>query len=157
MEIKTDINSNFDKKKSIGSENFNTIPQQPSNRNSYPLIAGLLLIIGGIIGIIFWIQMYIIDTSMIELILNNINQIQGTEVLLAEDQIIGFLQTCAVIGMIISVFPILGGILAVQKKLYYISIVGSIIGLFSIGIVFLSSILSLIGLILLVLSKQEFQ
>jgi hypothetical protein len=150
-------NSGFEDKKPFDATNFDSPTSQPSNKNSYPLIAGIMLIIAGIIGMAFWIQMYLIDASMIELIINNINQIQGMENSLTEEQIIGLLQTCAIIGVIISIFPILGGILAVKKKLYYIALTGSIIGLFSIGIMFSSSVLSLIALVLLIFSKTEFQ
>ena len=148
--------SDIEDKKPFDAENFRSSNQQPSNKNSYPLIAGLLLIIAGILGIINWIQTFSLDATTLGSLFD-ISQIQEIYPQITYEQILGFLQTCAIIGIIISVFPILGGLLAIKKKLYYIAVTGSIIGLFSIGIMLTSSILSLIALILLILSKKEFQ
>ncbi|MEE8564982.1 MAG: hypothetical protein V3S79_01205, partial [Candidatus Thermoplasmatota archaeon] len=51
----------------------------------------------------------------------------------------------------------LGGIISIKRKMWGFTIVMSIIGLFTIGPFLLSSILSLIALILIALSKKEFQ
>ena len=156
MEIKTRYNSDIDEKKSFESVNVEPLSQQPSNRSSFLTIAGLLLIIAGVLGIFNWIQFFLLDATTIESSID-ISQIQVINPSITYEQLLGFLQTCAIIGIIISVFPILGGLLAIKKKLYYIAIATSIIGLFSIGIMFSSSILSLIGLVLLILSRQSFQ
>jgi len=148
--------SDFKDKKPFNDENYESSNQQPSNKNSYPLIAGIMLIIAGILGIINWIQTFTLDVTTLGSLFD-INQIQEIYPQITYEQILGFLQTCAIIGIIISVFPILGGLLAIKKKLYYIAVTGSIIGLFSIGIMLTSSVLSLIALILLIISKKEFQ
>jgi hypothetical protein len=148
--------SGIEDKKPFDAENLESSTQQPSSRNSYPFIAGILLIIAGALGIFNWIQTFTLDVTTLGSLFD-INQIQEIYPEITYEQILGFLQTCAIIGIIISVFPILGGLLAVKKKLYYIAITGSIIGLFSIGIMATSSILSLIALVLLILSKKEFQ
>ena len=136
--------------------NYNDIPQQSSNRNSYPLIAGLLLIIAGILGILNWISTFSLDAATLGSLID-ITQLQEINPLISSEQIVSFLQTCAIIGIIISIFPILGGLLAINRKLYYIAVTGGILGLFSIGIAFSSSVLSLIGIILLILSKEQFE
>jgi hypothetical protein len=156
MEIKKEINTKFDETKPIGSDGIAPIPQQPSNKMSYPTIAGLLLIIAGILGIINWSQIFLIDATSLGSLFD-ISQIQEFYPTITYGQLLGFFQTCAIIGIIISIFPILGGLLSIKKKLYYIAIATSIIGLFSIGIMLSSSILSLIALILLIMSKQNFQ
>ena len=73
------------------------------------------------------------------------------------EQIETFLSICATIGIILSIFPLLGGILSLKRKMWGIAIVMSIIGLFTIGPIFASSILALVGLILIAISKNEFQ
>ena len=148
--------SDIEDKKPFYDENYESSNQQPSNKNSYPLIAGIMLIIAGILGIINWIQTFSLDVTTLGSLFD-IDQIQEIYPQITYEQILGFLQTCALIGIILSVFPILGGLLAIKKKLYYIAVTGSIIGLFSIGIMFSSSVLSLIALILLIISKKEFQ
>ena len=72
-------------------------------------------------------------------------------------QIKEFMTTCAVIGCIISVLAILGAILSFRKKLWGMALACAIIGLFSFGPLFVSSILSFIALVLIAFSKQEFQ
>jgi hypothetical protein len=152
MENKSDI----DKNKPSDPFNSDDDTKQSSNRNSYPFIAGLLLIIAGILGIFNWISTFSLDAATLGSLID-ISQLQELNPAISSEQIISFLQTCAIIGIIISIFPILGGLLAIKKKLYYIAITGGIIGLFSIGIAFSSSVLSLVGIILLVLSKEQFE
>jgi len=148
--------SGIENNKPFDATNYEPSTHQPSNKNFYPLIAGIMLIVAGALGIVNWAQTFSLDVTTLGSLFD-ISQIQEIYPQITYEQILGFLQTCAIIGIIISVFPILGGLLAVQKKLYYIALTGSIIGLFSIGIMATSSILSLIALILLILSKKEFQ
>ena len=66
------------------------------------------------------------------------------------------LALCGTIFAIIAIFPILGGVLAIKRKLWNVVIACSIIGIFSIGIMFSSSILCIIALVLIATSKREF-
>lgn len=136
-------------------EVINPLQQSIKNR-SFPKIAGILLIIAGILALIYWIQFLLLDTIMLESYID-IDQLQQLDPTITIEQIVQILNTCAVIGCILAIFPILGGLLALKKKLWGISLVGSIIGLFTLGIFITSSILSLISLILLIISKKEFQ
>ncbi|UCF50594.1 MAG: hypothetical protein JSU91_03695 [Thermoplasmatales archaeon] len=156
MEIDREFNKEADKQKF--TETFYSEPQlqQESDKKSYTKIAGILLIIAGILGIVNWIQIFLLDATTLGSFMD-ISQIQELNPSITYEQLLGLLKTCAIIGIIVSIFPILGGLLAIQKKLYYIALATSIIGLFSIGFMFTSSILSLIGLILLIMSKQSFQ
>ena len=121
-------------------------------KDSKPLIAGVLLIIAGLMSILTWIAVFSIDYSMIDLsILETQNMTITTE------QLQSIMSICATIGIILSIFPLLGGILSIQKKLWGGALAGSIIGLFTAGPIFLSSILSLISLILLIISRDQFQ
>ena len=153
METNSDIGENKPSDQFFLNDNT----QQSLKQNSYPLIAGVLLIIAGVLGIIFWFQMYTIDTILFESIMDNINQMVGNENPFDEGQIIGLVRACLTIGIVISIFPILGGILAIKRKLFYIVIVGGIFGIFSIGVFYLSIILSIISLVLLIQSKDQFQ
>jgi len=123
---------------------------EPNNDNtSYkPMIAGILLLIAGLLGIYTWISasFFNIDPTIIEQ--------SGVEITI--EQIEAILGVCTIIGIILSIFPILGGILSIKRKMWGFCIVMSIIGLFTIGPFLISSIISLIGLILIALSKNEF-
>jgi hypothetical protein len=124
--------------------------KQPATPNSKPLIAGILLMLAGLFGLLTWASVFmvtdfsIIDPSMLppEITLEQIQQI---------------LQTCSIIGIVLSLLPILGGILSIQRKLWGIAVLGAVLGLLTVGPVFISSILSLIGLILLVMAKDAFR
>ena len=153
---KTRFDSNIDEKKPLKSVNIEPLSQQPSSRFSMPTVAGFILIIAGLLAIFNWIQIFLLDITTIESFID-INQIKEFYPSITYEQLLGFFHTCAIIGIVISIFPILGGLLAIQRKFYYIAIIGSIIGLFSIGILFSSSFFSLIGLILLIISRQKFQ
>ena len=155
MDNKTEFNTDYNEK-SVDIGNVEPTYKQPSNKTLFPKIAGIILIIAGVLAILNWAQIFTYDASTLESVID-IGQIQEIYPQMTYQQLNSLLQTCAIIGIIISVFPILGGLLAIQKKLYYIAIAGSIIGLFSIGFIFTSSILSLIGLILLIMARQEFK
>lgn len=136
--------------------NINYPPQQPANKTSIPLIAGIFMIVAGALAIVFWIQFFTVDAATLESMID-ISQIQQIYPTITSEQIVGFLNTCAVIGCIIAIFPILGGILAIKRKLWGIALACSIIGLLSLGMLFTSSGLSLIALILLIVSKKDFK
>ena len=118
--------------------------------NNKPLIAGILLIIAGLLGIYIWISAPFFDSSVIE---ESLRQ-SGADISI--EQFESILNTCTTIGLIISIFPILGGIFSIQRKNWSFCIVLAIIGLFTIGPFFISSLLSLIGLILIIISKNQF-
>jgi len=117
-----------------------------------PLIAGILLIIAGLLGIITWITALTFDISMLDPSL-----FQTQNVTITPAQIESMINICASVGIVLSIFPILGGILAIQKKLWGGALACSIISLFIIGPLFLSSILGVIALILIATSKNHFQ
>ncbi len=151
-----ELKSNFDDIKQPEQDELKNPLQQSTNNRLYPKIAGILLIIAGILALIYWIQFLLFDSTMLESNID-ISQLQQLDPSLTIDRIVEILNTCAIIGCVLSIFPILGGIIAIKKKLWGISLVGSIFGLFTLGIFFTSSILSLIALILLIISKKEFQ
>ena len=124
--------------------------------NTYKsMIAGILLLIAGLLGIYTWGSTAVFDISTIDSTV--IEQFQQSGVEITIEQIQDILGICAIIGIILSIFPLLGGILSIKRKMWGFTIIMSIIGLFTIGPFLLSSILSFIALILIALSKNEFQ
>ena len=95
-----------------------------------PITAGILLILSGILAIIVWIQFFYNEQYIIY----------------------------GITGGILAIFPILAGILAIKRKLWMISFIGSIIGLFTLLTpLIISGVLASIGFILIVISKKDFQ
>jgi len=132
----------------IGQEPF----QQPSNKSSMPMIAGILLIIAGVLALLSWISVITMDVSMIDM-----SVLQELDPTITLEQIQELLVICGTIGCILAIFSILGGILALKRKLWGIALAGGIVGLFTIGPIFISSILALISIILVIISRKEFQ
>ena len=116
---------------------------------SKPVVAGILLILAGVIGIVSWAYM-LGDGSIINYVL------ETSKAGMNEDQIRNAFITFGVIGIVLSVFSILGGILSIKRKKWKVIIVSSLFGLFIMGFFLLSSILCLLATILLIMSKNEF-
>lgn len=130
----------------IGQNEF----QEPTRRSSLPLIAGILLILAGVSGLFSASMLLAMDPEMVTAYL-------PPNVLISPEQLLSFFLVCGVVIGILSIFTLVGGIVAVKRKAWGLAIIGSILGLFTIGPVFSATILSLIGLILIALSKKEFQ
>ena len=138
------------------SNTMEDISPQPSNKTSMPMIAAILLIISGVTAILFWISIITIDMSTIESLID-ISQLQQINPSITPGQIKEMLTLCGAIGVIIAVFPILGGVLSFKRKLWRIALVGGILGLLTMGPFFASSILALVGIVLIAVSRKEFQ
>ena len=120
-----------------------------SQNSAIPLAAGALLIISGVLGLLTWV----IVAFFSAIIGGAVSMIPAGG---AEDFLAGIFILCGVIGLIFSIMTLLGGIMAIQRKKWGIALSGSILGLLIIGPYFVSSILALVGLILVIVSKQEF-
>ena len=154
------MNANYELKTENDKDNSNEIdiiqnpPEIPQQKSSLPMVAGILLIIAGIVAMIFWAPFFSIDVATLEKSVD-ISQFQQIDSDITYEIILGTFKTCATVGIIISIFPILGGLLAIRRKLFGISVACSVIGLFSFGM-FISSIFSLIALILLIIARKEY-
>lgn len=124
--------------------------QEQKKPSNMPLIAGIFLIIAGLLGIFTWSSALAMDINMIENVL-------PPETPITAEQLQSFLTTCGIIGCILSVLTLAGGIVAVKRKAWGLAVIGGILGLFTIGPALIGSILSLIGLIFLVMARKDFQ
>jgi hypothetical protein len=134
-----------------------TFEQEPmkSNQLPFPLIAGLLLILAGVLSIFLTSSLLMIDISTLEQFID-ISQLQQINPLITIEDVQSLLSTCATIIIIISILPILGGIFCFKKKLWGICLACSIIGLITFWPSLIPGLLSLIALILIIISKKEF-
>lgn len=142
---------------SIGNLNQNQ-SQQPVNPSSKPLLAGIFLILAGLLGIFMWSMALAFDPSQLDplLLQNALPPDSSISLEQLQSMIQTFLLTCGIIGCILSILTLAGGIVAIKRKAWGLAIVGGILGLFTIGY-FLGSIMSLIGLILVIISRKDFQ
>jgi hypothetical protein len=124
--------------------------QQQRTPSTMPLIAGIFLIIAGLLGLFTWSSALALDSSMLQSVLPADSPI-------SVEQLQSILTTCGFIGCILSIVTLAGGIVAVKRKAWGLAVVGGILGLFTIGPVLLGSIISLIGLIIVIISRKDFQ
>jgi len=130
-----------------------------SKKKSKPFIAGILFITAGSISLLMWIGLASINLAFIEsTILIELQSISAEYTFdnLSPESIKELLIICGSIGFFFSIFTILGGIMSFKKQFWKITLLGGILGLFSIGPLFISSILSTIGLLLVFISRKEF-
>jgi len=119
------------------------------NSSSYPLIAGILLLIAGLLGILTAVSTAMLPDSYYLSVFADYN--------FSISEIKTFINICISIFIVLSVLSILGGLLCFKRKMWGFALGFSILGLFTIGPLFISSVLALIAVILLFLSKEEFQ
>jgi len=129
---------------------------QSSKITNKPVIAGFLLLFSGIISIILWFNILSIDTATINSIID-ISDFQEINPDITIEQIQSFLGICATIGIVISVFQILGGVLALKRKFWELCIITSVIGIFNSLPLIIVAILPLVSLILVITAKKEFK
>ena len=131
------------------------------NGKSYKsFIAGIFLIIAGLISILMWIGVASLNLLFIEsTILPELQSIpvEYTFDELNSESIKELLLICGSIGFFLSIFTILGGMMSLKKQMWKMALFGGILGVLSIGPLFISSILSIIAVILIYISKDEFQ
>ncbi len=127
-------------------------PQESSEHKpstSLPVIAGILLIIAALSGFITWSNILAWDASQFQNFLPNNSQIPVQTYQ-------SILQTCSIIGVVFSALALIGGLMAIRKRSWGLSITGSILGLFTIGVFFTASVFSLIALVFLIMTRREF-
>ena len=72
------------------------------------------------------------------------------------DMVQNIITICAVIFLIFALLALLGGIMSVMRKSWGFAMMGAIFGIFTLGPYAVGSILSIVALILILISKDEF-
>ncbi len=137
----------------MSSQDFSNNESMTKGESYKPMISGVLLIIAGVLGVMNF-AIYISANAITVNTLADMFSQASINVTIPE--IKNFLLICGTIGIIISIFPILSSILCFKRKLWGFAVGTSIIGIFSFGPVFISSILCIIAVILISISKNEF-
>lgn len=137
---------------------------QPVIKTSRPSIAGVLLIIAGVILLLSIIQIFTLNDSDIQSMYSASNsQFAQFNTTITLDQFKQSLTLCETMGIIIVIFSLLGGILSLKRKIWGLALIAavpqSLLGIIVPGFSFLfvSGLLSLLGLLLIAFSRKEFQ
>ena len=146
----------IDKKQ--GEEITEPIIIEPIQKTMKPTVAGIILIVIAVFTIISSVTLVTIDESTVEGIIEMSPQIQElmSSANLTERDLMNIYSTCGTIGIVISIFILLSGILALRRRLWGIALVGAIVGIVTFFITIISGILAIIPLILLIFSRKEF-
>lgn len=127
---------------STGRGDIETDYLQP-HRSGGLTAAGIMMILVGVIGIGTGLLILIAGASYVPQSSADVNV----------QNIIG---CCGALELTFGLGSGLGGLFAIQRKHFVLALLGSIVGLLTIGPLFIGSILSLISLILVAMAHQEF-
>jgi len=119
----------------------------PKKKTVMPVIGGVLILIAGIMGLAAGGILLAID-------LDELDQ-YGLNV--AGDMLEDIMTVCGIIFLILGILAVLGGLFGVMRKHWGLAILGGVVGLFVLGPWMLGSLFALIGLILVAVSKGEFE
>ena len=146
----------IDKKQ--GEEITEPIIIEPIQKTMKPTVAGIILIVIAVFTIISSVTLVTIDESAVEGIIEMSPQIQElmSSANLTKGDLMNIYSTCGTIGIVISIFILLSGVLALRRRLWGIALVGAIVGIVTFFITIISGILAIIPLILLISSRKEF-
>ncbi|MFO7792853.1 MAG: hypothetical protein R6W73_07755 [Candidatus Saliniplasma sp.] len=125
--------------------------RKDGSRSNKPLIAGLLMIIAFILAVVAAGQIFLFDLDAVDIE----EELEGEEV--GQELIETVMNVCGAVFLILGIFLLVGGILAIKRMYWGVALAASIAGIFSMGPFFLGSVLSLIALVLIVMSKDEFK
>ncbi|MEM2943591.1 MAG: zinc ribbon domain-containing protein [Methanomassiliicoccales archaeon] len=114
-----------------------------------PVVGGVLIIISGLMGVIVGLSLAVLSGEIMEMI----EDMYGPDIVAGLE---GILTACGVIWFIIGLIAVIGGIFAIRRKKWGFAVVGGVLALLTIGPWLLGSILGLIGLILVAISRNEF-
>jgi len=122
---------------------------QAVKRTWKPLLGGILIVVAGILALGMGALYLVMDASYIE--------DAGIELpadITAED-IESIMTGCGVVMFVFAIVALVGGYFGIRRKRFGFAIAGGIFGLLGLGF-FLGSILALIGIILVAISRDEF-
>ena len=131
---------------------------EPIQKTIKPTLAGILLIVVAVFTIFISATLVTIDESTVDEIIEGNSQIQGlmSDASLNNQDLMEIYSTCGTIGIVISIFIILSGVLALKRRLWGIALVGAIVGIATFLITIISGVVAIIPLILLISSRKEF-
>jgi hypothetical protein len=136
------------------SSEQNELDNQYTKKSQMPKIAGILLLLVGILIIVHWIYITtspdFIDTLMSTGVYNNMN--------ITRADLVAVFNFCGILASGLSLFTIIGGILAIQMRMFWFAVIGGIVGIFAIAplFFFVPNILSLLGALLIIRSRKDF-
>ena len=129
-------------------------------------LAGFLLLIAGIIGLVLSVPSALADESTVQLIRDNYPDLfeddDSVYYNMTNSEIKDILVTQGILGSVVSIFPVLGGILTLKRKMWILAVVFGMISAIGMMLILpiilgiLLGFLSLIGVIFIAQGRQEY-
>lgn len=130
-------------------------PAMPKEKSALSLIGGVLILISGIVGLalggVFIIAADAVSEGTGELADWGVGDVSGMG-----DWLTDLLLVCGAIVIILALIVVLAGVFGIMRKHWGLVIVGGVLGLFFFPLYFIGSICALVGLILVAVSKKDF-
>lgn len=125
-------------------------PAMPKEKSALSLVGGILILIAGLMGLV--------TGGILLMAAGEVDTLGdwGVDVAGVGDMLEDILTVCGIILIVLGLIAVLGGFFGIQRKHWGIVILGGILGLFVLGPYMLGSLLALIGLILVAISKKDF-
>jgi len=138
------------------NDDANNHDSKSSKKFSKPMIAGIILIIAGLFFIFALIPSLTIDYETIDEFRENNEQFRDQTQNMTNEEIKNDYFNNGIIGLLYAVFLLFGGVLALLKKGWLISLFCGIVGIIFSGIPIVIA-LCLIAFIILIFARKEFQ
>jgi len=122
----------------------------PHEKSALSLVGGIMILVAGLMGVFMGAMLLAIDVE--DLDVYGLNVAGDTALDILED----IMTVCGIIFLVLGLVAVLGGFFGVRRKHFGIVILGGVLGLFVLGPYMLGSLLALIGLILVAISKKDF-
>jgi len=125
-------------------------PAVPKEKSALSLIGGILILIAGLMGLVMG--------GIFLMAAGNVDTLGdwGVDVAGVDDMLEDILTVCGIIFIVLGLIAVLGGFFGLQRKHWGLAILGGVLGLFVLGPYMLGSLFALIGLILVAVSKKDF-
>lgn len=124
-------------------------PAGPKEKSMLSLVGGILIFVAGLIGM---------ATGGILLAINAEDlDAYGFGVAGMTSMIENMLTVCGIIFIVLGLIALVGGVFGVLRKNWGLAVLGGVIGLLVLGPYMIGSLLSLIGLVLVAVSKKDFE
>lgn len=125
------------------------VKTEPPQSSSKPLIAGVLMIGAGVLEIVSGIRTLTTDVSSAAAAAGIPSEFVSS--------IEGMLQFCGALFLVFGAIVGIGGVFAFKRRYHMLALVASIFGMLGVGPFMLGSLLSLVALVLLAISRDDFE
>ncbi len=124
-------------------------PAKPVEKSALSIVGGVLILVAGVIGLAIGGLLLAIDVD-------DLDQ-YGLDVVGVTDILEDILTACGIIFIVLGLIAAVGGFFGVMRKHWGLVILGGVLGLFILSPYLIASLLSLVGLILVAISKKDFE